>query len=59
MIHKELINYSQLSKFLAKNDNSIRKNSVPEKYESRVRELEELVQHWVENRSSIRYKEVK
>lgn len=43
---KNLINWRELSKELAGNDNSIRKNRIPKKYKSKVGELIGLIDDW-------------
>jgi len=43
-----LINFRALSRYLAGNDQSIRANTVPERYKKRVAELTELIQFWME-----------
>lgn len=43
---KDLINWKSLSKNLAGNDNSIRKESIPKKYKIRVDYLIQLLEIW-------------
>lgn len=43
---KDLINWKNLSKNLANNDNSIRRNRIPKKYEIRVDYLIQLLEIW-------------
>ena len=43
---KDLINWKSLSKNLAGNDNSIRKESIPKKYKVRVDYLIQLLEIW-------------
>jgi len=43
---RDLINWKTLSKNLAGNDNSIRKGSIPKKYEVRVEYLIQLLEIW-------------
>lgn len=43
---KDLINWKNLSKNLAGNDNSIRKESIPKKYKIRVDYLLQLLEIW-------------
>lgn len=45
---KDLINWKKLSLFLSKNDNSIRKTNVPKKYKEKVKELESLIDYWID-----------
>ena len=45
---KDLINWKKLSLFLSKNDNSIRKKNVPKKYKEKVKELESLIDYWID-----------
>lgn len=48
---KDLINWKKLSLFLSKNDNSIRKINVPKKYKEKVKELESLIDYWIDKNS--------
>ena len=43
---KDLINWKTLSNNLAGNDNSIRKNDIPKKYQIRVNYLIQLLEIW-------------
>lgn len=43
---KDLINWKNLSKNLANNDSSVRKNRIPKKYEERVDYLIQLLEIW-------------
>lgn len=44
---KEIINYKALSQLLTKNDNSIRKGRVPNKYKDQFAELEALLNYFI------------
>ena len=46
---KDLINWKQLSIELSGNDNSIRKNKVPKKYQPKVNQLLLLLAAWVKS----------
>lgn len=46
MYIKEIINYQAVSRLLANNDESIRKNKCPKKYERKVKRLILLVTLW-------------
>lgn len=46
MQYKDLINWKNLSKNLAGNDNSIRKEAIPKKYRVRVDYLMQLLEIW-------------
>lgn len=47
MYFKDLINWKNVSLFLSKNDNSIRKKNVPKKYKEKINDLEGLVTYWI------------
>lgn len=55
---KDLINWKTLSKTLAGNDNSIRKNSIPKKYNIRVDYLIQLLEIWSRDEDVWTQKEV-
>ena len=43
---KKLINWKQLSLLLSGSDNSIRKNNIPKKYDSKINSLLEFIKKW-------------
>jgi hypothetical protein len=43
---KELINWKNLSKNLTNNDNSVRRDRIPKKYEVRINYLLQLLEIW-------------
>lgn len=45
-MHKDLINWKQLSIELSRSDNSIRKNQIPKKYKAKIDRLLKLVETW-------------
>ena len=46
MKNKDLINWKRLSIELSGNDNSIRKNQVPKKYQAKINRLLKLLELW-------------
>jgi len=44
---KELINWKELSRTLAGNEESIRSNKVPKKYEKKVNRLLKIIEVWL------------
>ena len=45
---KNLLNWKQVSLFLTKSDNNIRKNKIPKKHKEKVNELELFISFWIE-----------
>lgn len=41
------INYREISKILAGNPESIRSNRTPERYKEAIKELETMVEYWI------------
>ena len=44
---EDIISWKQISRMLAGNDSSIRKNRVPDKYKAKVQELLDYTQVWI------------
>ena len=47
----DLINFNTLSELLAGRKDIIRKNRIQKKYSKRIKELETLIQYWIDTKS--------